>query len=519
MTHKDALRGRETVMAERPRIAIVGMGIESSAYAQHRADYRDFPVLEGKAVLGRYPFLAPGQPLRDAAEWIGVFVTKAIPGGQVRAEVYTDFRARILAGLAGAVEDGPLDGVYLDIHGAMSVVGMDDAEGDLVSAVRQVVGPVPLIAAPMDLHGNISDRFFHTVDLPTCFRMAPHEDAWETRERSARDLLTWIERGTRPSRAWVPVPILLAGEQTSTRVEPARSLYARIPAVTSRTGVTDASIWIGYAWADEPRCHASVVVTGEDESVIAGAAEELAEALWQVREEFDFVGPPGTLDEGIDAALAHRATGGGQPYLVSDSGDNPGAGGSGDVTWTLARVLQRTDLVGPGAPRTYIASVFDAVAIETLCATAVGEPVDVMIGARVDDRVSGPVRVQGVLHSLHEADPAAGRIAVIAVGGVHVIVTEFRKAFHGTEDFARLGLEPSEADLIVTKIGYLEPTLYDIAQGWTLALTPGPVDQNLQRLGHERIRRPMFPFDDFPEQPELRATVLPGGSLPPEMSA
>src|SRR5699024_2415603 len=65
-----------------------------------------------------------------------------------------------------------------------------------------------------------------------------------------------------------------------------------------------------------------------------------------------------------------------------------------------------------------------------------------------------------------------------------------------------------DAAIIVTKIGYLEPTLYDVAAGWTLAHTPGPVDQDLARLGHQRIRRPMFPFDTFEAEPRLAATVL-----------
>ena len=486
------------------------MAIESSVYAQHRAGYRDFLVLEGDAVLDRYPFLAPGTPLREAAEWEGVFQARSIPGGQVLPEVYADFRERMVRGLAALVDEGGVDGVYLDIHGAMSVVGMEDAEGDLITALRHVVGPEVLIAAPMDLHGNVSPVLARELDLPTCYRTAPHEDAWQTRERSARDLVDWLRRGAKPVRAWVPVPILLAGEQTSTRVEPAKSLYARIPEITRQPGVTDAALWVGYAWADEPRCHATVMVTGEDTGAVGDHAEALAAELWRVREEFDFVAPTGSLDEAIDAALAHHRAGGARPYLVSDSGDNPGAGGSGDVTWTLTRLLQRPDLTGPSAPVTYVASVFDAVAIEELFAAPLGEQVSVTAGARVDDRVSGPVGVTGTLLSRHECDPAAGRIAVLVVGGLRVIVTEHRKAFHAVADFLEIGLDPAEADIIVTKIGYLEPTLYDVAAGWTLALTPGPVDQDLLRLGHERIRRPMFPFDTFGAEPALEATVLRG---------
>ena len=488
-----------------PRIAIVGMAIESSAYSAHRAGYRDFAVREGAEVVERYAFLAPGTPLGDAAEWIGVFYARSIPGGRVLPEVYDDFKERMLRGLAAL---GGLDGVYFDIHGAMSVDGMDDAEGDLIDAIRGVVGEKPLVSAPMDLHGNVSERLAVGVDLLTCYRLAPHEDAWDTRERAARNLLAHLAAGTRPRRAWVPVPILLPGEKTSTRVDPAKSLYALLPSVEQKDGVTDASIWIGYAWADESRCHATVLVTGDDAGLIAREAEALAASLWAVRDEFAFVGPPGTLDEGVTRALAHRAAGGGRPYLISDSGDNPGAGGTGDVTWTLSRLIEKPELTGPGAPVTYVGSIFDAVAIGEIFAHRPGDRVRVSVGARIDGRVSPPVDLDGELESLHEGDPDAGRIAVIRIGGVHAVVTEFRKAYHGTSDYAAIGLDPLAADIIVTKIGYLEPTLYEVAKGWTLALTPGPVDQDLERLGHARIERPMFPFDHFEVAPDLTARVL-----------
>jgi microcystin degradation protein MlrC len=476
------------------RIAVVGMAIESSAYATHRAGYLDFTVLTDGEVRERYAFLAPGTPMGDAAEWIGVFYARSIPGGRVERAVYDDFKARIVEGLRAA---GPVDGLYLDVHGAMSVEGLDDAEGDLVTAVRTVIPPSAIVSAPMDLHGNVSEVFARAVELPTCYRLAPHEDAWETRERAARNLLDVLSASRTVHRAWVPVPILLPGEKTSTRVQPAKGLYGMLPSVEAKDGVIDASIWIGYAWADEPRCHATVLVTGDDPAVVAAEAEALAARLWDVREEFGFVGPPGTLAEGVARALRHP----GKPYLISDSGDNPGAGGSGDVSWTLGQLLRTPELTGPGAPVTYVASVFDAAAIEALFAAEAGAEVAVTVGAnRVD--------VRGVLAGRYTGDPDAGRIAVIRVGGLHAVVTEFRKAYHATSDFAAIGLDPAAADIIVTKIGYLEPTLYDIARGWTLALTPGPVDQDLERLGHHRINRPMFPFDAFPERPDLTARLL-----------
>lgn len=480
------------------------MGIESSTFSPHRAGDRDFLRAEGGDLLNRYQSLQDGE-LTDRAEWLPVYHARSIPGGAVLPETYEAIKKRICDGLADIVASGePLDGMLFDIHGAMSVVGMDDAEGDLITAIRRVIGPDVVVSASMDLHGNVSRVLVENVDIITCYRLAPHEDTVETRDRALRNLVNALESDIRPHRAWVPVPILLPGEKTSTRVEPAKSLYARIPEVESRPGVIDAAIWIGYAWADEPRCHGVVVVTGTDEAATAAAAEELGRAFWDVRDDFDFVGPPGTLDEGIANGLAAERT----PYLVSDSGDNPGAGGTGDVTWTLAQLLQKPELTAEGAPVTLCASVFDKAAVDELRTRAVGDLVSVEVGARIDHGPHGPVRVEGVLHSLHEGDLDGGGIAVIRVGGLHVVVTEYRKAYHAVSDFTAIGLDADSAQIIVTKIGYLEPELYAIQRGWTLALTPGGVDQDLERLGHSRIQRPMFPFDDFGADPELTAEIF-----------
>ena len=84
---------------------------------------------------------------------------------------------------------------------------------------------------------------------------------------------------------------------------------------------------------------------------------------------------------------------------------------------------------------------------------------------------------------------------VIRSGSVHAIITERRKPFHHLDDFRMLGLDPESADIVIVKIGYLEPELYDLAADWTLALTPGGVDQDLLRLGHHRLAPGVFPFD------------------------
>ncbi|NUR92820.1 MAG: M81 family metallopeptidase, partial [Nonomuraea sp.] len=209
-------------MSRTLRVAVGGVHIESSTFSPHLSGADDFEVTRGDTLLARYDWLA--EPWAADVEWIPLVHARALPGGAVTRAAYDAWAAEIAGGLAAA---GPLDGVLLDIHGAMSVVGMEDAEGDLVTVVRSAIGPGPFVSAAMDLHGNVSHRFFAACDLLTCYRTAPHVDVWETRERAARNLVEALRRGERPHKALVHVPILLPGEMTSTRVEPARGLYAR----------------------------------------------------------------------------------------------------------------------------------------------------------------------------------------------------------------------------------------------------------------------------------------------------
>jgi microcystin degradation protein MlrC len=481
----------------RPRIGIAGIAIESSTFSPHRTRLDDFDVTRDAGLLARYAWMA--EPWAATAEWVPLLHARALPGGPVEAATYERLKAEILRRAAAADQ---LDGLLFDIHGAMSVDGLTDAEVDLARSLRNILGPSTLISASMDLHGNVSPELAGLLDLITCYRMAPHEDAWETRERAARNLVTRLRDGGKPLKAWVPVPVLLPGE-TSTRIEPARSVYARIPEVTAMDGVLDAAIWVGYAWADEPRCHAAVVVTGDDEAVITEQARLLARSYWDARDSFTFVAPTGSIDECLTRAVASDR----RPFFISDSGDNPTAGGAGDVSYTLGRLLA-TDAVIAGTVQVLYASIVDPAAVAVALDAGHGAAVTVDAGGKIDGRPAGPVRVSGTVHTLYRDDPVGGDVAVIAVGGLRLILTSRRKPYHRISDFTALGLDPATADLVVVKIGYLEPELYQAAADWLLALTPGGVDQDLIRLGHRHLSRPVFPFDPRMAEPDLTPRLL-----------
>lgn len=484
----------------RPRIGIAGISIEASVFSPHLSGDEAFTLREGEELLSYYPFLAPGRDLREAADWVPLHHGRSLPGGPVVPATYQRMKQRILD---LAASQGPFDGFLLDLHGAMTVVGMRDAEADLTTALREVLGPDCLISCTQDLHGNVSAELVEQVDLITCYRMAPHEDWLNTKERATHNLLLRLRSGAgRPWKAFVPIPLLLPGEKTSTRVEPAAGLYRRVAEVEARDGVLDAALWVGYAWADEPRCHAAVVVTGDDPDEVSRGASELAEGWWAGRDDFQFVGPTDSLQGALDRALAEGAP---RPYVISDSGDNPTAGGAGDVSWTLRALLADLRLADEALTVIH-ASTFDASAVAQCFEAGLGSRVRLRVGGNVD-RTAPPAEIHGEVVSLTDGDPVAGRQAVVRQGGVHVIITEKRKPFHLLADFQQLGLDPVTADLVVVKIGYLEPELFDLAAGWTMALTPGGVDQDLLRLGHRHLAPGTWPFDRSQPNPDLTPTL------------
>ncbi len=487
-----------------PRIAIAGLAIESSTFSPALTDEKAFHSKTGDSIFMTYPFLSPDSLDRKRANWLPALRGAALPGGIVTREAYESLVTKTLSLLK---QDGPYDGLFFDIHGAMSVVGLDDPEGDFIVRIREVIGKETIISTSMDLHGNVSLRLAQNTDLITCYRMAPHEDAMQSKKRAVDNLLSRIESGKgKPAfKAWIPVPILLPGEKTSTRVEPGKSLYEQVAPAAAQEGIVDAAIWIGYAWADEPRNHAVVMVTGDDQEKVTNTAEALATSFWNVRLQFEFIAPTASLKESLDRAIASKK----HPFFISDMGDNPTAGGAGDVTWTLKEILARPEFVSEKGPSLIYASIpgpeFVAKAIEV----GVGGKVDAYAGAAIDARYAPPIRLTGTVEAIEHGDQHAETEVVVKTGSVRVVVTKKRKPYHYEADFTRLGLDPRKTDIVVVKIGYLVPELYDMRADWIMALTPGGVDQDLQRLDFKRINRPMFPFDKDMKDPDLRARLVP----------
>jgi microcystin degradation protein MlrC len=469
------------------RIATGGFHIESCTFSPLLTRRDDFLVLRGHDLLQTYDFITKFADV----EVVPLAYARALPGGPVDKLFYEAIKAEILSGLR---EKDSWDGVFLHLHGAATVEGLDDAEGDLVAAIRQVVGPDCMLAASYDLHGNVSQSVVDHLDLLSAYRTAPHVDWYETLKRVFTLLVECCRQNLRPYKTFIPIPILLPGEQTSTEWEPAASLYNMIPKMVAGEGVMDASILVGYVWADEPRATASVLAFGLDQAAVQHAAFTLAQRYWDVRHQFRFNVPTGSVDECIQMALATPE----YPVVISDSGDNPTAGGAGDVPYVLERLLALN------VPEAVYASLPDPAAVAICHQAGIGAEVELSLGGKLDPVNGVPSVVKGRVLTI-ETQPwslygaansrESNNMAVVQVQGVKVIITEQRTPFHHLADFQRLNIEPTNHKIVVVKIGYLEPELKQMASKALLAFSPGAVNQDIKRLAFKRIKRPMYPFD------------------------
>ena len=491
---------------EKPRIGIAGIWIESSSFSPSRTTISDFKIKKNNEIFSSYTFF--DESYKDKANWFPTMRARALPGGVVTKESYELMVNEIIERTKKTL---PLDGLFFDIHGAMNVEGMDDPEGDFIERIREVIGSKTLISTSMDAHGNVSKKLATNSDLITCYRMAPHEDAMESKQRALDNLIERLVSGKgKPKyKAWIPVPILLPGEKTSTRVNPGKKLYSKVDPMTKKNGVIDAAIWVGYAWGDAPRNHAVVMTYGDDKREVIECAEELANDFWNFRHEFEFVAPTTTLDIAFDNAFDYiKRRLDFKPFIISDMGDNPTAGGAGDVTWTLDKILKMDQLKKNDSPELIYASIPGPDLISKAFEAGIGNNVSGFVGAMIDDRYSPTIEINGIVHSLKRGDLNAELEAVIKVNNNYIIVTNKRKPYHYISDFTELNLEPDSTGILVVKIGYLVPELYDIRGDWIMALTPGGVDQDLDRLGYKNIRRPMYPLDKDMKDPDLSARLI-----------
>ncbi len=479
-------------------VAIVTMRSENSTFSPFTTSLQDFKPERSEARLrehyrevltaqpGQRLDLAGKQPPLERAfddiDFSFIFKGQATPGGPIQAQAYAQMKAWVIEGVAAAHASRPLDGLWFDLHGAMYAEGTEDLEGDLLTAVRDIVGPMPMISVSFDLHGNMSTRIAEAIDMCTAYRTAPHIDEFETELKALAMLARCLRSGQRPGLAYVKVPLAISGEMSNTADQPTKDLYSVALHEADALGsprVMDASVLIGYCWADEPRSGGSVLVCGCDAASCESEALRIAAFWWNLRSEFRFgveAGTPAQIAERAAQEVSRAKEAGLSPkeglVIISDSGDNPTGGGVGDTPSMLETLLSS------GVGDAVVQGPVDAAAVNACIEAGVGASVSLEIGGKLDNLNAKPLAVEATVFSISPEEsqyevnlmsgtdnppslrvntmPPAAVIAVSPPGNDTppnlVTLTSARKPFHYEASFAQLGITLADHPILVVKM-------------------------------------------------------------------
>jgi microcystin degradation protein MlrC len=467
------------------RVVVGSVMHESNTFTPFPTTLKEFHPRYGAAILqepGRDSLAGIITRLRERGiELIPTISAHALPGGVVTRQAHEAMREALLEGIRGA---GDIGGVCLALHGSMQVAEIGDAEGDILRETRALVGPhVPIVAA-LDLHANVTAAMINNADALVVYRTAPHIDAFDTGQRAAELLLRILREECQPVMAFAKMPFLLSGEQSETGAEPTASMIQCLREADSEPAVLSSSFALGFPWADVyDNGVSAVVVTDGDAGLARRRAGQLAEAFWERRGDFDFRVEAYPVNEAIRVALAAPE----RTVFLSDSGDNPTAGGTTDIPLVVERLL------AAGAPDAVVAAICDPAAVEACMAAGVGQPVTLSIGGKMDTRHGQPLEVVGRVRLL--ADSESGPLAILRVEGVDVVLSSRRVAVTEPAFLRRLGIEPLERKIVVLKIGYLFAPFQAIAPRAILMLSPGCTNCDLTQLAYDQVRRPMYPLN------------------------
>ncbi len=466
------------------RIFTCGIRHESNTFSTFQTTGENFTIEEGSEVLKGKPWA--GYLEKQNVDIIPSLHAYAWPSGVVKKETFERYKNKILA---KARKTKDVDGVFLDMHGALHVEGYKDAQVHFIKALREVFGDEPVFSGSFDLHGNVSSDFVKHLDILTAYRTAPHRDGAKTDVRAVRLLVNTLRKNYNPQIAQIKVPILIPGEKGITETEPLKSLYESLPEISQKKGLLDASIFVGYAWADLPRSAIRVNVVAKNRDSMEKAqkeAEKLSQRLWDIRKNLDFDVPVASIDEAIQQALDAPE----ETVYITDSGDNTTGGAAGDNPLVLERLLARE------VEDAVVAGIVNPKAVEQCVAAGKGASVELTIGGKMDTIFGDPLKIKGTVKFISpEKKNTKQRPVVVEVDGIRVVLMNVRRSFTSPADFRDVGIDPLGHKIMVVKLGYLYPKLRDISPKTIMALTPGFCYQVLTELPYKNVQRPIYPLD------------------------
>jgi microcystin degradation protein MlrC len=511
-----------------PRIAVGGFQHETNTFAPQRATWADFERADA------WPGYVRGPALFDAVEGFNIPIAGAVktlgglgyeliplswcsapPSSYVDEEAYERVAAGMLEDLAAAMGDksGPLDGIYLDLHGAMVAAHHQDGEGELLRRIRALVGDKLPIVTSLDFHTNMTHEMVRHASAMVGYKTYPHVDMAATGSRAA-ELLDRLIREKRPLyKAFRQVDFLIPLVWQCTMAEPTKGVFDLIDEIersgergggSHNRGIVSITHTPGFPPADIAECGPALVVYGHDQEAADAAADRILAAI--NAKEAQFAGRLYTADEAVEEAL-RLAPGATKPIVLADIQDNPGAGGTSDTVGLLRA------LIAHRAKGAVIGLIVDPEAAAAAHEVGEGALLDGGIGAKVGYAGEVPVEAKWRVVRVASGDFVGtgpmfggakfhlGPMALVTdeESGVSVVLAAARIQAIDQEQFRHVGVEPAHVPILALKSTvHFRADFEPIAEAVLAVQSPGahvsdPVEMPYKHLREGVRLRPLGP--------------------------
>ncbi|HLI34892.1 MAG TPA: M81 family metallopeptidase [Terriglobia bacterium] len=483
------------------RIAFACVMQESNSFAPAPSVLEDFDLEFDSSIVSAYRgtntevggFLSELE--RFGAEPAPLISAFALASGPIRDEAF-DSLSRLLS---ERVADCRCDGLLMALHGAWLGESHASADAELMRRVRSAVGPDTPVVASLDFHANVRPSLLAEVDAVVGYRTYPHVDMAETGQKAARLLHEMIARGIRPRAYWLPIPLLAPPQRATTDLPPLRETMASLDQEFGAEAVLSASFFCVQPWLDVRDVSSSLVViarSADDE--IPLRMRKIAGELWNRRDEFevDWVDPHDLVRRALENDR--------RPVIVSEAFDGTTGGGPGDNPGLLSVLLPHQGEISA------CLFIVDAEAVSQARQIGLGGKFCDLLGAKKDRRFGPPIRVEGRVIHLSDGGfvlkgpvftgkkAEMGPTAVLEIGRLKVVVGSQPVTMVDPELYRSQGIEPGDQTLVAVKSPTLFRPGYASMLGEVFHLDmPGVCPGNLKKAPFSKIKRPIYPLDDF----------------------
>ncbi len=483
------------------RFALAGFLHETNTFAPGLTPYEAFSesigdetgMLLGDEILRlkeKAMAICPSGFLRRADalghEVVPLLWAQTEPSGTVTDDAFERITHMVLDGLR---EQGPFDGVYLDLHGAMVVQSYEDAETEIGRRVRGVIGDIPLVAS-LDLHGNITRECVDLFSGLVGYRTYPHVDIYETGERCA-DLLDYLMCHEPLQKAFRKPDVILPPSRMSTFTEPCLSIYPVLEELEQESKVVSATIMHGFPSSDIYEVGPSIWAYAASRPAAEEAADKLEKALLAHVEELavEMLNADQAVVEAMRIA-AHAD----KPVILADVQDNPGGGSSSDTVWILDALVRHH------ARDAAIGLLYDPESAAAAHAAGEGAQITLDLGGK---RLPGHKPFHGTFHveklfqgNFELTGPYGrgltgnlGKMAQLRVEGARIVVVSGRTQANDQAYFRIVGIEPREMKILVLKsTNHYRADFQPIASEIINVEAPGAIVEDPAKTPYQHIR-------------------------------